>query len=205
MIIDKELIPPPPIPATALAQYSQTLFWAKPANSPPRPKKNLVSAMVLAREMTHRDASKIIFLPKQSDRRDVIIWKLVFATRNAVPAQVMDSAASRSFPMIGRIVLTLVESMNEMSSEICRPNIRTSSRPRGSVADWSCGMTSRPIATCVFRIYSVVDKSQTSLMHQPGHRMASFRRAARSVSWCKISAETFPSDSYRDDSDDSSE
>lgn len=77
----------------------------------------------------------MIFRPKQSDSLDVMIWKLVLATRNAVPAQVIDSAASSSFPMIGRMVLTLVESTKEMSKAVWSPKMRIKSFARGRDTD----------------------------------------------------------------------
>lgn len=63
--------------------------------------------------MTHKEPTNTTFLPRQSDKRELMIWKLVFATRKAVPAQVIEEAASRSEPTMGRIVLTEVASTND--------------------------------------------------------------------------------------------
>lgn len=70
---------------------------------------------------TYSDPTSTIFLPRQSDKRELMIWKLVFATRNAVPAQVIEDAASRSVPTIGRIVLTDVASTKDKKRAACRP------------------------------------------------------------------------------------
>jgi hypothetical protein len=75
MIMDKELIPPPPIPATALPQYSQTAFFAKPAIKSPKPKSALQLALAL-REC-YRESTPLtgIRARQLSDRDNPIVSK----------------------------------------------------------------------------------------------------------------------------------
>lgn len=86
---------------------------------------------------THKEATRTTFLPRQSDKRELMIWKLVFATRNAVPAQVIEDAALSSAPTSGRIVLTDVASTKERKSAACSPMNTISNLLGGSWHDWS--------------------------------------------------------------------
>ncbi len=74
--------------------------------------------------------------PKISDSRPYNIWKVVLATRDAVPAHEMVFSAWRSRAIVGNVTPIPFWSMNEMSCAMASPENTNMSSLVGKMLIW---------------------------------------------------------------------